>query len=80
MKMVSVATADLYAGQQDKGSSIKILQSGLAKLRGDGATPGNTIIANSLETALVIGELQDKAVGSAVRDAVASLLEELEII
>ena len=34
MKMVSVSTADLYAGQKDNDPDIKKLQKGLAKLRG----------------------------------------------
>ncbi|MBI9080606.1 MAG: hypothetical protein JEY79_12815 [Pseudodesulfovibrio sp.] len=80
MKMVTVSAADICAGQQGKGSNVKALQRGLAKLRGQNTNSGNTIIANSFETALVIGELQDKAVASAVTDAVESLLEELEII
>ncbi|MCJ2165232.1 MULTISPECIES: hypothetical protein [unclassified Pseudodesulfovibrio] len=81
MKMVSVSADDISVGQQDKGSNVKTLQRGLAKLRGQGTSPGNTIIANSFENALVIGEQQpDRAVATAVRNAVESLLEDLEII
>lgn len=38
------------------------------------------IIANSFDSALTTGELQGKAVVSAVREAVANVLEKLEIL
>lgn len=80
MKMVSIDAAVLRAGQQGKGSSLKTLQQGLGKIRGKGDA-GSTIIANGLECVLIAGEQHpDKDVSAAVKDAVESLLEELEIV
>lgn len=80
MKMVTIDATALTLGQQSKGSSLSSLQRGLAKLRSQGGA-GNTVIANGLENALIAGEQHpDKDVATAVKDAVKSLLEELEIV
>jgi hypothetical protein len=78
MEMVTIDAATLRSGQQGKSSSLSTLQRGLGKLRGQGGAE-NTTIANGLENALIAGEQHpEKDVGAAVRDAVESLLEELE--
>ncbi|MEZ7198808.1 hypothetical protein [Pseudodesulfovibrio karagichevae] len=80
MRMVTVDAGALVSKGQDKGISQNNLRRGLAKLRGQGGT-SNTILANGLENALVASEQHpDKDVAAAVRDAIESLLQELEII
>lgn len=82
MRMVTVNAADICIGQQsNKGSSIKNLQRGLEKLRGQGSHSSTPLIANNLENALILGDLHsDKVIATAVRNAVSGVLEELEII
>jgi hypothetical protein len=78
--MVTVDADALDSKGQDKGTSQNNLRGGLAELRRQGGT-SNTILANGLENALVASEQHpDKDVAAAVRDAIESLLQELEII
>ncbi|MFH1883238.1 MAG: hypothetical protein ABIL62_11055 [Planctomycetota bacterium] len=79
MEMVTIDATTLRAGQQGKGSSLNTLQRRLGKLRGQ-SRPG-TVMANGLENALIAGgQHPDKDVAAAIRHAVESLLEELDII
>lgn len=80
MRMVTVDADALASKGQDKGTSQNSLRRGLANLRGQGGT-SNTVLANGLENALVASEQHpEKDVAAVVRDAMESLLQELEII